>query len=221
MWVVVVVFVVFVAAIVSRFVYVWPRLNSGVPLAKRSSPVKTMIVLGSGGHTAELSPIIELLDPRLYSPRIYVSTEERSEQKISLLESRRPIQSSSSSSSSSFFFVRLPRARHVGQSFFSSIFSSIWALLHSIVAVLHHQPLLIVSDGPAVCVPLAAATLLLRFWRGRDACRFFFVESGCRVHSVSLSGKVLYHLSLADMFAVQWPQMLQLLPKAFCLGRTL
>lgn len=43
-----------------------------------------------------------------------------------------------------------------------------------------------------------------------------YVESVCRVTSMSMSGRLLY--PFADLFYVQWPQLLQNYPKAKYLG---
>lgn len=40
---------------------------------------------------------------------------------------------------------------------------------------------------------------------GRCHAKLVFVESACRVKSLSLSGKIMYHI--ADSFIVQWPQL--------------
>lgn len=44
-----------------------------------------------------------------------------------------------------------------------------------------------------------------------------FVESMCRVKTLSLSGKIMYHF--ADHFLVQWKQLQVNFPKAIYLGR--
>lgn len=38
-----------------------------------TGPVKTMIVLGSGGHTAEMLMLLESMDRAFYCPRVYVA----------------------------------------------------------------------------------------------------------------------------------------------------
>lgn len=47
--------------------------------------------------------------------------------------------------------------------------------------------------------------LLLLNLVGRCHAKLVFVESACRVKSLSLSGKIMYHI--ADSFIVQWPQL--------------
>ncbi len=48
-------------------------------------------------------------------------------------------------------------------------------------------------------------------------CRVIFVESFCRVGTISLSGKLLYHV--VDRFIVQWPQLTKAYPRAEYIGR--
>eukprot|EP00879_Flechtneria_rotunda_P025794 GHRR01027441.1.p2 GENE.GHRR01027441.1~~GHRR01027441.1.p2 ORF type:complete len:104 (+),score=23.07 GHRR01027441.1:593-904(+) len=42
---------------------------------KPKGPVRTMIVLGSGGHTAEMLMLVESMDKQFYNPRVYVVAE--------------------------------------------------------------------------------------------------------------------------------------------------
>ena len=80
--------VVVVAALawLLRVVFVLRRRHlvqpSGAP------PVRTMIVLGSGGHTAEMLTLLQGLDFRLYGPREYVlaTTDHTSAQRVETFE---------------------------------------------------------------------------------------------------------------------------------------
>ena len=56
---------------------------------------------------------------------------------------------------------------------------------------------------------------LLRVTRSRVV----YVESIARTESLSLTGKILYHARLADLFFVQWPGLAQRLPRAVYAGR--
>lgn len=44
-----------------------------------------------------------------------------------------------------------------------------------------------------------------------------YIESIARVTSLSMSGRILYHL--ADVFIVQWPQLVERYPKSKYFGR--
>lgn len=119
-----------------------------------------------------------------------------------------------------FRIVKVPRAREVGQSYATSVLTTLWAFFSSVSVVLKYRPQAIICNGPGICVPVVFAALLLRFL-GFD-CRVMFVESACRVERLSLSGKILYHLSLCDLFLVQWEALIKnAAPKAICVGRSL
>jgi beta-1,4-N-acetylglucosaminyltransferase len=62
---------------------------SGRPLNKRASkPVSTLIILGSGGHTAEMLNLLAVLQKDRFNPRFYIAaaTDNMSLQKAMLLE---------------------------------------------------------------------------------------------------------------------------------------
>jgi len=65
------------------------------------------------------------------------------------------------------------------------------------------QPGLLLVNGPGTCIPPVLAAFILRACRLAD-CKIVFIESVCRVHSVSLSGRVA--MLLVDSFLLQWPQ---------------
>jgi beta-1,4-N-acetylglucosaminyltransferase len=54
------------------------------------------------------------------------------------------------------------------------------------------------------CLPICMAGYLLRYCGVRPV-RVVFVESFCRVKTLSLTGRLLYYF--ADRFVVQWPQL--------------
>lgn len=63
------------------------------------------------------------------------------------------------------------------------------------------RPDLIICNGPGTCVPICYSAWLLRILRIKSV-KIIFVESFCRVKSLSLSGKLLY--PIVDKFIVQW-----------------
>lgn len=74
----------------------------------------------------------------------------------------------------------------------------------------------VLCNGPGTCVPLCAAGLLLGIL-GMKKVLIVYVESICRVQTLSLTGKILYPIS--DYFFVQWPALLDKYPKSIFLGR--
>ncbi|XP_073427494.1 UDP-N-acetylglucosamine transferase subunit ALG14 isoform X3 [Dendrobates tinctorius] len=74
----------------------------------------------------------------------------------------------------------------------------------------------ILCNGPGTCIPVCFSALLLGIL-GIKKVLIIYVESLCRVESLSLSGKILYHV--ADRFIVQWPLLKDKYPNATYLGR--
>lgn len=153
---------------------VWPRLGQKRPAQKKK--LRTMILLGSGGHTAELMPVVAALPKTVYTPRIYVVADERSKNKALAFEG----------TAADAEVCSIPRAREVGQSYVTSVATTLHALVHSVWLVMSRRPELILCNGPAICIPIAVAVLLLRVVRGSKACGVVFIESGCRVEKVNI-----------------------------------
>eukprot|EP01050_Picozoa_sp_SAG11_P011309 SAG11_NODE_1189_length_5576_cov_3.002739_2_plen_111_part_00 len=74
-------------------------------------------------------------------------------------------------------------------------------------------------NGPGTCLPLCLAAVLLQVLCLLPPVRIIFVESYCRVQSLSLTGKIIYASRLADSFLVQWPTLAEKLPRARFVGR--
>ena len=69
------------------------------------------------------------------------------------------------------------------------------------------------TERPAAIVSLGAEIALPFFYLGRAmGIRTLYIESWCRVESLSLTGRLVY--PVADAFWVQWPGLLPL-----CRGR--
>ncbi|XP_078018911.1 UDP-N-acetylglucosamine transferase subunit ALG14 isoform X3 [Epinephelus lanceolatus] len=74
----------------------------------------------------------------------------------------------------------------------------------------------VLCNGPGTCIPLCVAGLLLGIL-GMKKVLIVYVESICRVQTLSLTGKILYPIS--DYFFVQWPCLRDKYPKSIFLGR--
>lgn len=153
------------------------------------------------------------LDQRHYQPRIYVcaDTDRLSANAAEVLEEERIAKVSAKSSDRindpEFQIVRIRRSRAVHQSYVSSIRTTAQAFLaDAIPLVWHHRPELILCNGPGTCVPLLLAAWGMRFAGLLPPhTRLVFVESFCRVRSLSLSGRLMARL--VDAFVVQWPEL--------------
>ncbi|XP_070842486.1 UDP-N-acetylglucosamine transferase subunit ALG14 [Chaetodon trifascialis] len=192
------------------YIVVKTGLNSQ-PGAKRS--VTVLVVAGSGGHTSEILRLMECLSAA-YAPRYYViaDTDKMSEEKIATFESSKQ----HSDSRPQFTICRIPRSREVHQSWSSSVVSTLNALQHSLPLVFRLRPDMVLCNGPGTCVPLCVAGLLLGIL-GLKKVLIVYVESICRVQTLSLTGKILYPIS--DYFFVQWSSLRDKYPKSIFLGR--
>lgn len=177
------------------------RASLNRPCRTSSFPIKTLVVLGSGGHTTEMLALIQDLDATIYAPLIYIvaTTDDTSERRVAAVGGRPPD-----------FVWRLPRSREVGQSYTSSVFTTLWSFVVALYLVLRVRPNLLLCNGPGTCLPVAIATL---FYRILMVCEgnICFVESFCRVTSMSLTGRLLY--PLADLFVVHWGELKAIYPK--------
>ena len=102
--------------------------------------------------------------------------------------------------------IRLFRAREVKQSYYTSVLTFLVGLLNSLWVILRVRPDLIVSNGPGTAVPLCYASFLIqRCLLVNPASKLLFIESFCRVRTLSLTAKLLR--PIADKFVVQWPEL--------------
>ncbi|XP_072535775.1 UDP-N-acetylglucosamine transferase subunit ALG14 [Salminus brasiliensis] len=180
----------------------------------RKGSVCVLVVAGSGGHTTEIIRLMGSLS-QAYSPRHYVmaDTDKISEDKIRTFEDSRK---EKGDNPGQFTIHRIPRSREVRQSWISSVLSTLYALLYSVPLVFRLRPDVVLCNGPGTCIPLCAAALLLGIL-GLKRVLLVYVESICRVESLSLSGKILYRL--ADYFFVQWQPLQTKYPKSVYIGR--
>ena len=102
------------------------------------------------------------------------------------------------------------RAREVGQSFGSSVPSTLHALWACVQLLWTAVPELVLVNGPGTCVPVAVLARLF-------GSRVIFAESWCRVSTLSLTGCIMYWV--AHRFVVHWPELVDRYPRAEYLGR--
>lgn len=179
-----------------------PKIDSG--------PKTLLIVLGSGGHTGEMLRLLRAVQLNKYRRRIWVygQGDEISAKKAAQYEL-------SQGNKTGFEILSTPRAREVGQSWSSTVFTSLRSLISCFSIVARNQPHVIVVNGPGTCVMVCLASTVLKIFMWSRA-RIIFFESLARVHSLSLSGRLLLHF--ADRFVVQWPELCKKYPQAEYFG---
>ncbi|GMP71960.1 hypothetical protein CsSME_00030181 [Camellia sinensis var. sinensis] len=203
------------AFIVMRVLYViyW----SGKPLCtKPAKPFSTLIVLGSGGHTAEMLNLLSVLNTDRFAPRFYIAaaTDNMSLQKARLFENSLIDKTGVVENAQ---FMQIYRSREVGQSYLTSVGTTLTAIIHALWLMIKIRPQVIICNGPGTCVPLCVIAFLFKVVGIRWSSTFY-VESIARVKRLSLSGSLLYQLRMADQFFVQWPQLQKKYPRAHLVG---
>ncbi|QGA13474.1 hypothetical protein EYB26_001124 [Talaromyces marneffei] len=173
------------ALIISLHLLLSSSQHSTVPkLRRRGTSTHLLIVLGSGGHTAEMLSMLRRipLDPNTYTFRTYIVTSGDSFSASKAVEFEATLHAqykdSKHAQNQNYEVITVPRARRVHQSYLTAPFSTVqcfWACLqvlrgrhpdqqrsnHSIKS---QYPDLILTNGPATAVCVVLGAKLLRFW---------------------------------------------------------
>ena len=153
-----------------------------------------LLVLGEGGHSKEMLRLAELLGQE-YS---YSYVLERGDE-LTVANISRP---------GAVYRVIRPRDKAHNAAF--DALKTSFCAVQSMAILLRCRPQAVITTGPGVAVPVCAAAKLLR-------CKVIFIETGSRVHALSTTGRIMY--KFADLFLVQWKELLPTYPKAIYAGR--
>jgi len=99
--------------------------------------------------------------------------------------------------------------KQVNREEISCVLKSLVNTFKSLRIYLSEKPDMVICTGVLATIPLCLICKLF----GK---KLIFIESFAKVTSPTLTGKLLYHF--ADQFYVQWPQMLEIYPKAIYVG---
>ena len=160
-----------------------------------------MIILGSGGHTGEILLMIQKLDFNKFSSCYFVSSHN---DKNSENKAKESIQINKYKNTK-FYFLKIYRARNVGQSFISSIPTTLYALFQSFFILIKYRPNMVVTNGPGVAFPILFIGYILRKLMILCEFKIMFIESYCRTKSISLCGKIVE--PFCDRFIVLWKNL--------------
>lgn len=170
-----------------------PRTTVGSPAAFgkiTGKPLKTLVVLGSGGHTTEMLDLIKNLNPQNYGPIVLVvaDTDTTSLQRVQAYPHPLPIQNKETLASLENAgtgpqrVYRIPRSREVGQSYASSVLTTLRSFVFGLWLVgFQVQPDLVLVNGPGTCLPIAVSAFFFRIVGWKTGTKVVFVESFCRV----------------------------------------
>uniref|UniRef100_UPI00358F51A3 UDP-N-acetylglucosamine transferase subunit ALG14 isoform X1 n=1 Tax=Myxine glutinosa TaxID=7769 RepID=UPI00358F51A3 len=187
--------------------------------SRTKDAVSVLVIAGSGGHTAEILWLVRSL-PAYYKVQDFLLAETDTTSEAPIRKLIGP----------TVRIHRVPRAREVGQSWFSSIFSTLRALASSVSFAIRLHPQLVLCNGPGVCVAPCLALVFAASFRqiagqiglaqragSSEPTSVVFVESVCRVRSLSLSAWLLR--PYLDALVVQWPPLVVQFPSTCYLGR--
>ncbi|XP_021981739.1 UDP-N-acetylglucosamine transferase subunit ALG14 isoform X3 [Helianthus annuus] len=192
------VFVIASTLLVVRILYVISQSSKPARNASQKS-LSTLVVLGSGGHTAEMINLLTVLQKERFAPRFYIAaaTDNMSLQKARVFEDTLD-DKISLKGANSIQFMQIYRSREVGQSYITSVGTTLYALAHALWLMVKIRPQVVL---------------------GIRWSHIFYVESIARVKRLSLSGLLLYKLRMADQLFVQWPSLQKQYPRAHYVGR--
>ena len=152
---------------------------------------KVMFISSSGGHFNELLQLKPLFDKYDY----HIVTE-KIPSKNSLKETY-PHRINFLIYGSRYHFITYP----------FKLFLNCWISLFLYIKV---RPKVIITTGSHTAGPMCCLGKIF-------GSKIIFIESYANVKTKTLTGKVIY--KFADLFLVQWPNMLRLYPKAKYVGR--
>lgn len=156
--------------------------------------MRILVVLGSGGHTAQMIRLVGMLSLD-HEISYMVGLDDRlSESKITRKGA----------------VYRVHRARRHEDGLLKTVVKVVRLSFESLGVLRRAKPDAIINAGPGTAVPVSIVGKLL----GK---RIITIEDWSRVYSRSRSGRILYRFS--DLFFVQWPEMLELYHKAVYAGR--
>ncbi|CAH0520480.1 unnamed protein product [Peronospora belbahrii] len=135
--------------------------------------VRVMAVLGSGGHTTELLKLMKRLKRDVYTPFTFVVAETDKTSQVKTELDWKPAEIDS--------FATIPRSREVGQSWFSSVWTTLQSFISCLHLVYNRRPQLVLCNGPGTCIPICAAVLLFRVFGVQTDSKIIFCESFARV----------------------------------------
>lgn len=214
-----------------RILAISPMFNPRPASGSRApgTPTRLLVVLGSGGHTAEMLTMLKGLDCSRYTHRSYIisSGDAFSAGKAKEFEDdmAKRARKDKDMDSGNWDVSVVPRARNIHQSVLTAPLSCARCLLacfavlqrpsassspHTRASAKRFYPTLIVSNGPATGVMIVLASIMLRFFGfpgANGTMRTIYVESFARVKRLSLSGKLL--LGTVDRFVVQWQGLVE------------
>lgn len=164
--------------------------------------MRLLIILGAGGHTKQMLRLVDLLGAQHDYHYVVADYDTVSEHKIDLAG---PV-----------YRVLQPREKRQGVTDDPvTVLRKLPSAIQQAGDILAQaKPDAVVGAGPSLQIPFALLCRLRRI-------PHIFIESASKPERISLTGRLIYHLRLADRFYLQWEHHLQTYPRARYAGRLL
>ncbi|CRG94319.1 dolichol-linked oligosaccharide biosynthesis enzyme, putative [Plasmodium gallinaceum] len=156
----------------------------------KKKEIEIGVVLGSGGHTFEIIEILKILknNDNIFN-FFYASNDIFSKIKVEKILKNYKKK-----------FLIIPRCRNVGESYILSFIKFFFTFIYCIFLTYKMNNMkLIIVNGPGTCLPVVFS-LLFRKYIFFKTIKIVYIESVCRIYSLSLTAKLLY--VFADLFVV-------------------
>ncbi|MDD5417072.1 MAG: hypothetical protein PHU12_03815 [Candidatus Aenigmarchaeota archaeon] len=155
---------------------------------------KLMIILGGGGHTAQLLKLVNMLGNNYSYEYVVEQNDKLSPKKIKIRGK----------------ILRFKKTRNIKEFIGFSLAKQFVACVPAMRMMKKSEADTIITCGPNFSIPLIVSGKMCNK-------KIIFIETWSRIYRKSLSGRFAY--KIADKFFVQWPEMKKLYPKAIYAGR--
>ena len=164
---------------------------------------KFLVVLGSGGHTSEMLIMLKQFKEKFERIEFHFLVAESDTTSVARI-------APALGESTPYSVTKTPRLRHVGESLMSAILKLPKILVANILILSRIDPDVLIVNGPGTCIPTVFGACVVQIF-SLSFKRIFcvFVESFCRVQTISMTGKLVY--PFVDKFIVQWEPTRELL----------
>ncbi len=161
-----------------------------------------LVVLGAGGHTKQMLRLVDLLGTDFTYSYVIPDYDQVSAGKIRIPG---PV-----------YRIKQPREKKHGHTdgpltVLAKMPRALWTAWRILGKT---RPDLVLGAGPSLQIPIALVARV----RGVP---HIFIETASKIEFLSFTGRLVYHLRLADRFYVQWESLAAMYPRARYAGRLL
>jgi beta-1,4-N-acetylglucosaminyltransferase len=160
-------------------------------------PMRVLVVMGEGGHSKECLRLVDLMGEEAYRYAYILVADDH----VTAAKIRVP---------GPIYRIVRPSCGKTNTNRLMHALKFPLSALQAAVALRRVRPDLVLTTGPAVAVSVCVAAKLM----GID---IVFVETGSRIHRLSTTGRFMRWI--ADLYFVQWQELLPAVPRAVFAGR--